>query len=313
MKKCLVFLWAVTAVVSVATIPQSFVRAGIMIDGRESTYETLAQEPQFNAIGRFVEGQRISGTLIAPNWVLTAGHVDTVSNFQIRGTGTVYSIAEVIKHPTFLANGGDISRGFDLALVRLNTSVVGVTPASIYRGTNELGQLATITGFGDGGVGSIGLANLPAIQRAGTNVIDAILNFTNGAQQSALLTDFDGPNVGNNTTGSAAITSHEYQLARGDSGGGMFIFENGEWKLAGVNSGIAPQNALIVGGSANNAGFGAISVYTRVTSFQTFIDGITAVPEPSSFVFVSIATSALMICSVRRRKIINAAQDYKCT
>ncbi len=303
MKKCSVFLWALMATASAVVLPQSFVRAGIMIDGREATYETLAQESQFNAIGRFVEGQRISGTLIAPNWVLTAGHVDAVSNFQIRGAGTVYSIAEIVRHPTFVANGNDLNRGFDLALVRLNTAVVGVTPASIYRGTNEVGQTGTITGFGDGGVGSIGVANLPAIQRAGTNVIDSVISFANGAQNSALLTDFDGPNVGNNTTGSAAITLHEYQLARGDSGGGMFIFENGEWKLAGVNSGIAGQNALIVGGNANNAGFGAISVYTRVTSFQNYIDGIVAVPEPSSFALAALGAGAFLCFSTRRRKV----------
>ena len=287
----LVFLWAILATLLFVAKPHSSAQAGIMVDGREPTYETLAQSTQFDSIGRFVEGARISGTLIAPDWVLTVGHVGTVSNFQIRGTGTMYGIAEIIRHPSFVSVG----LGSDLALIRLNTAVVGVTPASIYRGINEIGQLATITGFGVGGVGSQGIANLPALQRAGTNVIDQVFNFANGAQNSALLTDFDGPNGLNNTTGSSAVTTHEYQLATGDSGGGMFIFENGEWKLAGINSGISQA-----GNSTNELSYGSISVYTRVSSFQSYIDSITAVPEPSSFALAAIGAGALIYAGRRR-------------
>lgn len=308
MKKSTAFRWATMGVLVVGAMLSKSVQAGIMVDGREATYETLAQQTQFDSMGRFAQGE--SGTLIAPNWVLTVGHVTAVSSFQVRGTGTQYGVAEIIRHPTFLANGSDLGFGFDVALVRLNTAVVGVTPASIYRGAADIGQLATITGFGLGGVGSNGVANLPAIQRAGTNVIDGLFNFGNGsagqvgAQNSAFLTDFDGPSqfgVGN-TTGNSTVTSHEYQLASGDSGGGLFIFENGEWKLAGINSGIASQAALLGSGNTNSLGYGAISVFTRVTSFQGYIDGITAVPEPSSFALASVAVGSLLFFAARRRK-----------
>ncbi len=308
MKKCITFRWAFAALFSFGTMSLPQAQAGIMVDGRVATYETLAQQSQFDSIGRFVEGG--SGTLIAPNWVLTVGHVGAVNNFQVRGTGTQYSVAEIIRHPTFLANGSNLGFGFDVALVRLNTAVVGVAPASIYRGSGDIGQLATITGFGLGGIGSVGALDLPAIQRAGTNVIDSVFNFNNGtsgqvgAQNSAFVTDFDGPSqfgIGN-TIGSATVTSHEYQLASGDSGGGLFIFENGEWKLAGINSGIASQSQVLGSGNTNNLGYGAISVFTRVTSFQGYIDGITAVPEPSSFGLASLAAATLLLVAARRRK-----------
>ena len=265
---------------------------------------------QFDAIGRFNNGT--SGTLIAANWVLTAGHVGAVTGFQVRGNGTVYSVAQIIEHPTFVANGRDINFGFDLQLVRLNTDVVGVAPANIYRGAAEQGSTLSITGFGLGGVGSVG-ANLPAAQRAGTNVIDAIADFADapgktGAKNAMLIADFDSGDANFNTLSglgsSATPTALEYHLASGDSGGGVFIFENGQWYLAGVNSGVDSQRGFF--NSNNNAfsnnlfGYGAISYMTRVSSFTGFIDsGITSVPEPTSLALVG-----LVIVSLTGRKVL---------
>jgi hypothetical protein len=286
--------------------------AGIMLDSvPEANYVAYANETQFNAIGQFVGGA--SGTLIAPDWVLTAGHVNVVvdnintansTKFQIRGMGTQYTAVESIIHPTYLANGSNLGFGFDLQLVRLSSSVAGVTPASIYRGSSEGGSLASITGFGIGGTGTAG-PNLPSAQRAGTNVLDAVVSFSNGpqgqvgAQNAMLIADFDSGAANFNTLAfagsSQAVTSLEYHLADLDSGGGVFIQENGQWFLAGVNSGIQSQRSFLdlndsdplLNGS--RYGYGAISYITRVSSYTGFIDNITAVPEPASLSLVGIA------------------------
>jgi hypothetical protein len=273
-------------------IPSPLAYCGIMLAGvPESNYVSFANLPQFDSIGKFTGSA--SGTLIAPNLVLTAGHLGTgLTGFQIRGTGTVYGVAEVIQHPTFVSNAGDINFGFDLQVVRLSTNVVGVTPASIYRGTSEVGSEAAITGFGAGGFGDVG-ATLGGAQRAGTNAFDAVASFASsgtktGALNSMLLADFDSGVAARETP-----RPLEYHLAGGDSGGGVFIFDGGQWFLAGVNSGVQDQRSFLappVNPLHSDAlfGYGAISYITRVSSFTGFIDGITAVPEPSSLALVGL-------------------------
>ncbi len=293
--------------------------AGIMLDTvPESTYVAYSNQPQFDAIGSFTSGT--SGTLIAPNWVLTAGHVGGVTGFQVRGNGTVYGVAEIIQHPTFVMNGGDINFGYDLELVRLATDVTGVTPANIYRGSTETGSQISMTGFGAGGFGSVG-ATLPGAQRAGTNIVDAVVSFADapgrvGAKDAMLIADFDSVNPRFNTLaglGSSPIpTALEYHLASGDSGGGVFILENGQWYLAGVNSGVESQRSFLDPSdltlNGDLFGYGAISYMTRVSSYTGFIDSnITAVPEPTSLALVGLVAICVVGRKVLLRRKFNAS------
>ncbi len=130
--------------VACIAIPARQALGGIMLASvPEASYINFSNQSQFDAIGTFSPGA--SGTLIAPNWVLTAGHLGVnVNNFRVRGTGQSYAVAEVVQHPNWL----DINLGYDIQLVRLAENVPNVTPATIYRGNLEVGATVAITGFG---------------------------------------------------------------------------------------------------------------------------------------------------------------------
>jgi hypothetical protein len=263
--------------------------AGMILDGvSDSLYLQWAN--QFPSAGRITSGG--SGTLITPNIVLTAGHVP-LGDFVIGGN--TYVGTSITVHPQFLANGGNLSYGSDIALLHLATPVTNVTPTPWYRGNSEVGSTMTMTGYGLTGVGSLASPSGGGILRAGTNVIDAVVSLGNGpngevgAQNAMLIADFDAP-VGFanpadrfNTTGSSVPTALEYHLATFDSGGGVFIQENGVWYVAGINSGVSSQFQFTGRAGDNDQlfGYGAMSYITRVSAFQNFIE-INAVPEPGS-------------------------------
>ncbi len=267
----------------------SVLQAGMILDGvPDSLYTDFAT--QFPSVGKVGNS---SGTLIAPQWVLTAAHISNADYATFTIGGTSYSVAQSFRHPQFLLNGANLNFGYDVALLRLNTSVTGFAPARIYTGTNELGGTIAMVGFGASGVGSAANPQNPGTKRAGTNVADTIFSFSNGtagqigAQDAALVTDFDAPenlNPGEtyNTLGVATPTSLETQLAGFDSGGGGFIEVNGEWYLAGIHSGVASQLEWTGTGNDQRFGYGAVSVMTRVSSYESFIASISGVPEPGS-------------------------------
>lgn len=288
---------------------QSPLRAGMILDGVSDSLYT-AHGAQFAAVGK-VGGA--SGVLIAPNWVLTAGHV-APANFTVGGQ--TYSVAESIKHPQFLANGNDINYGFDIALIRLSANVVGVAPIPIYQGTNELGATISMVGYGATGVGSTGIAANPGTLRGGTNAVDGFYSFDNGpsgqigAVNGVLLTDFDAPTSFDatgrfNTLGTPATTSLEYHLASGDSGGGAFLFEGGQWYVAGIHSFVDSQRNWTgkPGDSTLLFGYGAVSGMTRVSSFQSFIQTHAGIPEPSSLALCGLIAASAMPLARRRRRV----------
>jgi hypothetical protein len=289
--------------------------AGMILDGvSDSLYR--AHGAQFPAVGKVGTA---SGVLIAPNWVLTAAHV-SATNF-VAG-GQTYSVAQEIKHPQYVANGSSINYGYDISLVRLTTSVVGIAPIPIYTGTNELGAVISMTGYGATGVGSNGVFSNAGTLRGGTNDVDLIDSFANGssgqigAQNAILVTDFDPlasfDSTGKyNTLGTTTPTSLEYQLCFGDSGGAGLIQEGGKWYVAGIHSWVDSQKNWT--GKPNDStllfGYGAVSGMTRVTNYQDFIFGHTGVPEPSTLAMVGLAGLAGWMARSRTRRRSKPSSD----
>ncbi len=246
--------------------------ATIRNDQPDSSYINLASNPDYASVGRFVNdwGYTGSGTLIAPDWVLTSAHSFSAARsgtFTINGTA--YTSNLLISNPGW-QTGSELN-GYDFGLAHLSTPVVGVNPATLYTGSAEIGAVVTFVGFGLTGTGLTGYTHLDNLKRAFQNVADG--DFGNPSLLLAI--DFDNPNsTADNSFGDATPLALEGCVAPGDSGGGVFITTGGKTYLAGVVSFVAGSDGRA------NADYGDISGSGRVSTFAPWIAN--TIPEPST-------------------------------
>lgn len=252
----------------IAVVGSPGLAGNIRHDRSDQQYLDLAASRMFDAVGRFNwqsttgSGGLASGTLIADQWVLTAGHVvddPGQTNLEFTLGGETYRSVDSILHPDWT---GNIQAGNDLALVKLDRAVTSVDAAKLYTGRDEVGMNTTIVGFGKTGDGFSG-SFLPAGEkRAGNNLIGGLGDVV-GYSEKSLMADFDFPDP--NATGKAESLDLEYLAAPGDSGGGWFLDRAGETLLAGVTSfGYAPDGFL-------DSGYGDIAGATRVSDYLDWI------------------------------------------
>ncbi len=140
------------------------------------TATTLDQYPTVVAI--VIDASLCTGTLIAPSWVLTAGHcVDPTvvglssqaevtsairvhfGTIDLRQPGTVVRASETIKDPLFNKDRPGTS---DIGLIKLATAVSGIDPSPINLTAAKapVGTVVTVVGFGStarGGQGASGV------------------------------------------------------------------------------------------------------------------------------------------------------------
>ncbi|HUW19316.1 MAG TPA: hypothetical protein VMW16_08445 [Sedimentisphaerales bacterium] len=201
----------------------------------EPNLATWTDRPDSNVVGRW--SSNASFVVIAPNWVLTTRHQKTVpATVKIDGVSyTCHYNAEWM--------GGPLGNA-DIQLVRLTTADGGNPElahyAGPYTGADEAGQPAVLAGYGDGRGGLLQTdgatygydwANSTnTTLRFGTNRIDQT---ENGSAIGTLISDiivadFDGLNEGQSAV-------YESTLAWHDSGGGWFIYDGAEWKVAGLS------------------------------------------------------------------------------
>ncbi len=199
---------------------------------------TLANSSQFKNVG--VLKQRTfkfcTGTVIAPNWVLTAGHCcdgiqpSQLKQFSFEVGGKNYDWAATYIHPTYSFPDGDV------ALIKLKKNVTGITPAVLRTTAPIVGDFMTIVGFGLTGTGASGTTGGAGKKRYGTVRLDGVDPFF-------VTWNFDSPELHN--------------TAPGDSGGPGFVGN----QVVSVCS----------GGSNEDASWGDESFNTRISPYQTWI------------------------------------------
>ena len=253
--------------------------ASIRVSRRKSRYDSVGRFNWNEPGGSFLA----SGVLISSEWVLTAAHVvggtdnrgAGISNLRFALEGQSRFAEEWIPHPNWAATGANLFAGWDLGLVRLSDPVFDTAPATLYTGTDELGQVATAVGFGATGTGLTGATGPSGTKRAGQNIIDAVgPNTTPGSviapPTDRLVTiDFDEPgDPGESTLGSSTPLNLEYLTAPGDSGGGLFLEVDGQTQVAGITS---------LGSSFDgvDSDYGDRASFTRVSSFLDWIESTT--------------------------------------
>ncbi len=297
-------------------------------DVADSLYTSLAQQSVYDSVGFLTwsigsSGYIASGTLIAPDWVLTAGHVvggtddyGAGVSGMIFGMGPTYSgigisATEWIPYGGWSSSGGDLWAGVDLGLVHLSQPITNVTPAQMDFSTSLLERLGTSVGYGRSGTGLTGMNTNPGTKRAGQNVIDAqggmLMRMGDGSSldldgisPTVLFYDFDKPAESVlSSMGSTAPVALEYLIGNGDSGGGLFIDVGGVTKLVGVHSFLASlPDPLDTTGP--NGDYGDLAGVVSVQSFGNWIYEVTGVPEPSGLSLLLLGLSGLAL--VRRRQ-----------
>ena len=259
-------------------------------DEPDSDYLALGAQSDFSAVGTFAANLTGAGTLIAPDWVLTAAHLIIGAG---SGTFTLndasYTSSQIITDPAW---NGNVYSGNDFALVHLSSPIAAIPPAMLYTGTSEFGQVGTFVGYGFTGTGLTGYNTALGNQkRAFQNMIDGDF----GLPLLVYAADFDNPHDPNASGfGSVYPLALEGCVTPGDSGGGVFIQQGSQYYLAGVISTVGYLDGSPNGSYSDASGFG------RMSAALPWINSTIAVPEPSSYALFFTSGVAL-ICFSRRK------------
>ncbi len=211
-----------------------------------------------------------SGTLIAPNVVLSARHCGIGAGTLVRfGDNSNSAVFSTTVQSSILPDGnGSLLDGGDVSIHILNTSVPAdiAEPVRLIDETDELvGMVAATVGYGWNGLGSAGHGfNSDGFRWGGENIIDAYGSPANAGGSNIISTDFDNGTSGANTIPSSSSAPLEFEAttAPGDSGGPVLVRFGGEWVIAGVLS----------GGTTNTSVYGDISWWTGTAVYRSAIE-----------------------------------------
>jgi secreted trypsin-like serine protease len=201
-----------------------------------------------------------TGTLIAPDVVLTAGHCQKLHSRIFVGNdverpGREYRVKRHVRHPGWNGNLAN-----DLMLLILEQPVKGVEP-------RVLAPTSRIDAATDGrvvGFGTTDLGGTTGYGRKQQTDVPIVSRACNGKVKSKKDSAVYGCHVGKELVAGKPLLNHD--TCRGDSGGPLYIAQGKTWLLAGVTS----RGTDL---ATNMCGDGG--VYTRVDKYQAWITSVT--------------------------------------
>lgn len=278
LKAALTLILAATSAAAAAIVIRADVPDERYREFGEQFRDTVVAFPWVRETGEFRPSSG-SGTLVAPQWVLTAAHVATAvkpghpdnperSPDVVMIAGKTYEVEQVFLHPD---SGKGITRpGTDVALIKLARPVEGGKPACLYPARDEIGKVATIAGFGRTGTHLTGGDSLDYLLRAATTKLEAA-NVPAWALYARSDEVFE---AGFRDPADPDVTPLEGSGAGGDSGGPAFLTHEGKLCVAGVTGyGTPPRkqlerHAAISGGKMTPRPFRNRGGYARVSSIR---------------------------------------------
>ena len=211
-----------------------------------------------------------AATAIDPHYFITVKHIGTPSNvFTFRGVD--YPIVQSFDDPVT-----------ELRIFQISGSLPAWAP--LYSRSNEAGLGLVVIGRGTqrgaplytgGTLRGWEWGAADGVQRWGQNVVTR-------ASGSDLYAAFD-----------QGGTKNEATLSTGDSSGGVFINDNGKWKLAGVSYGVDPPVSTALGGATFNA-----ALFDLRGFYESGILVSGSKPVPSGFLAVRISSQLAWIRTI---------------
>ncbi|MEN0020241.1 MAG: trypsin-like serine protease [Planctomycetota bacterium] len=211
-----------------------------------------------------------TGTLIAPNVVLSARHCGIGGGAPVRFGDSLGNVtfSTSVQSSSLPDGNGSLLDGGDVSIHFLNSSVPAniAQPMQLIDETNDLvGTLAATVGYGLNGLGSSG-HNFTAdnFRWGGENIIDVYGRPAGRNGSNIISTDFDNGTSAANTISGSSLTPIQFEAttAPGDSGGPVLVRAGNDWVIAGVLS----------GGSTQTSVFGDISWWTGTAIYRNDIE-----------------------------------------
>ena len=236
-----------------STIMMTGQALAIVIRHDKPAEQYLASKTDFPPLATFYT-IGVHGTLIAPDWVLTAAHTVFCLNpgQTIQVGDELVEVTARYSYPTY-----QLGEQNDLALIQLANPVLSVEPAKLYRQADERDQVLWF--IGSGGTGT-GLTGETAGYKDNNGVLRKAQNKVTAVTTSDLRFVFE--------SGDKALEL-EGVSGNGDSGGPAYLKKDGDYYLLGVSSRVDSWFKDV-------GEYGVKELYTRVSTHADWIDQIMA-------------------------------------